>query len=351
MKSKQINNIDINTELNKIYYDIKTGFSSLDKLYTQAKLAGLNITKKEVKNYRDNQGLNQVLKPIRKQKEYSSHYAFQPRHIYEMDIIVYDRYTYHKYSYMLVVIDVYSRFAQVRPMTNRRIETIIKNYQSILTVMKAPQILQSDNEFNKKLFIEELDKSSTKTYFTDPDEIHKNPIVERFNKTVSQNIQKVRISLKRYDWYEYVYDVVDNYNTTKHSTVKGKPLEIFKELDMNKQVYKYVENPFIVGDKVRIARKKKIFDKADVLTYSVKIYIVEAIKKNKIKLHDIKKYYKPYELNKIESTNEIDNINNIEVPQTQTKNNKLKQLHKREDILNNNILTTKRTRKPNPKYN
>ncbi len=39
---------------------------------------------------------------------------------YQMDIIVYNRYEYHKYKYILVVIDIYSRFAQARAMTNRK---------------------------------------------------------------------------------------------------------------------------------------------------------------------------------------------------------------------------------------
>lgn len=269
-----------NNELKKLFYDVKSGFSSLDKLYRKVNEKGLKYTRNEVKDFYDSQPVKQVLKPSVKQKEYSSYVGYHPGYIYQMDIIVYDRYTYNKYKYILVVIDVYSRYVQARPMTNRRLETIITNYNSIIKVMGAPQKIQSDNEFNKKEFINILQTNGTSYIFSDPDEIHKNPIVERVNRTIALLIQKVRVALKRYDWNNYLDDVIDNYNSTYHSTTKDKPENIFKGNATNKQEYKFVENPLKVGDKVRIKVKKKVFNKGDVFTLSKDIYIVEENKEN-----------------------------------------------------------------------
>jgi hypothetical protein len=324
-------------DLKRLYYDVKIGFSTVDKLYEQAKAHKLKYTKKDIKEFYDKQAVKQILKPLHKQKEYSSFMANQPRHVYQMDIIVYDRYSFKKYKYMLVVIDIYSRFLQVRPMTNRKMITIIKNYNSIIDIMKAPEYLQSDNEFNKKEFIDILNKSNTKTRFTDPDEIHKNPIVERVNGTITRNIQKVRIALKRYDWINYIYDLVDNYNDSVHSTVKNKPNDIFNNKVPNKQKYTFIKNPFTIGDKARIARKKKVFDKADEVTYSKKVYIVESIVKSKVKLEGVIKLYKPYELDRVETLNEID-IEDIELPKSKTTINKRRNFLKREGIDSSNII-------------
>lgn len=331
--------------LRNIYYDPQTGFISFEKFYKKIKEQNLDYTKQEVKDFYESQEVNQVMKPIRKQKKFSSYMALYPSNIYQMDIIVYDRYEYNKYKYILVVIDIYSRYLQARPMTNRKLETIIKNYISIIKTMKPPDNIQTDNEFNKADFIDILDKTNTKFRFSHPDEINKNPIVERVNGTIANYLQKVRISTKRYDWNNYLYDIVDNYNNTYHSTIKDTPSNVFLKGKLNKQTYNIIENPLQVGDKVRIVNKKKIFDKGDVIKLSKEIYIVEKVTKTKAKINGL--YYKPYELEKVEN---VDDFNDIKMPKTQTKENKTKQLYKRIDIDKNNIIDGKRERKKNSKY-
>jgi hypothetical protein len=101
-----------------------------------------------------------------------------------------------------------------------------------------------------------------------------------------------------------------------------------------------------VGDKARIIIKKKIFDKGDVIKSSKELYIVEEIKNNKVKVNG--KFYKPYELDRIEDI-DIDG-EDIEMPVTKTRLNRINQLHKREDVDVKNILTTKRQTKTNSKY-
>lgn len=328
--------------LKESFYDIKTGFISFEKLYQKVKEKGIKLTRKEVKEFYDSQPIKQVLKPIIKQKKYSSVLAFGTRNIYQMDIIVYDRYEFKKYKYMLVVIDIYSRYLQVRPMTNRRMDTIIKNYKSITDVMGIPEYLQSDNEFNKKDFLNILEKDKTKFIFSQPDEIHKNAIVERVNRTIALMIQKVRIALKRYDWNKFVFDLVDNYNNTIHSSIKAKPHDVFFNKDFSKQKYIHIQNPFSIGDKVRIKYKKKIFDKGDVITLSENIYVIEEIKRNKMLVNG--KYYKSYELDKIENV-DID-MDDVEQPKTKTKMKNINNKLKRENIEQSNIIRKKRISQP-----
>lgn len=334
-----------NNKIKNMYYDTKNGFISFEKFYKKVKSNGIKISKRDVKEFYDSQQLNQIMKPIKKQKKFSSYIAYRPNHIFQMDIMVYDRYEYNKYKYILVVIDVYSRYLQARPMTNRKLETIIKNYKSIVKEIGPADYMQCDNEFNKADFIEVLADTNTKFRFSSPDEINKNPIVERVNGTIANYLQKIRIATKRYDWNKYLGDVIENYNSTYHSTIKDEPVNIFLGNASNKQKYTVVENPLNVGDKVRIVIKKKIFDKGDVIKLSKDIYIVEEIKKNKVKVNG--EYYKPYELEKIDK---VDNVDDIEIPRTQIKTNKVKQLHKRIDIDTNNIIDKKRERKRNTKY-
>ena len=329
--------------LKEIFYNPKTGYISLDKLYQKIKDNKINLTYKQVKDFYESQALTQVMKPIRKSKKFNSIYANYPRNMYQMDIIIYERYTYHIYKYILVVIDIYSRYASARAMTNRRMETIIENFNDIIKEMGKPDKLECDNEFNKKEFIDVLKADNIIPIFSHPDELHKNSIVERFNGTLAMTLQKVRLALKRYDWYKYLGDVLFNYNHTIHSTTKETPASIWDGEESNKQIINFEDNTFKVGDKVRIMRKKKAFQKGDITKYSPDIYLIEKVNMRvNVHLNGLVRSYKPYEIKKV---SDIVEKEDLEEPETQTATNKIQQLYKRLDIDPVNIIVGKRNRK------
>jgi hypothetical protein len=281
-------------KLKELYYNPKEGFISFEKLYSKVKEHKLNLTYTDVKDFYKSQAVNQVMKPIRKSKQFNSIFALYPHNIYQMDIIIYDRYMYHGYKYILVIIDIYSRYAQARAMTNRRMETIIENFDEIINDMGEPDKIECDNEFNKEEFIEKLKKLNISARFSHPEELNKNAIVERFNGTLATTLQKVRIALKRYDWYNYLSDVIHNYNNTIHSTTKEKPIDIWNGSENNNQIIKTVKTSFEVGDKVRIMRKKKTFAKGDEVKYSPEIYLIEKVNtRGNVNLNGIVRSYKP----------------------------------------------------------
>ena len=86
-------------KLKKLFYDPKIGFVSMDKLYKKVLENDIDLSKKEVQEFYNSQPINQVMRPPRKTKIYNTVYAHYPGEIYQMDIIIYDRYTYHNYKY------------------------------------------------------------------------------------------------------------------------------------------------------------------------------------------------------------------------------------------------------------
>ena len=75
----------------------------------------------------------QVFREQKKPKLFSSIIADKIKDEYQMDIMIYDRYEFRKYKYILVIIDIHSRYVKARAMTNRENQTIIKNIVEILT--------------------------------------------------------------------------------------------------------------------------------------------------------------------------------------------------------------------------
>lgn len=325
-------------KLASIFYNPKMGLINSSKLYKKAVEHGVNLTKKEVDDFYKKQPISQVVHRTVKPKKFTSIQANYVGNIYQMDVIVYDRYKMNNYSYILVVIDIYSRYMDARAMTNRRIETLFENFSSIIHHMGKPDKVECDNEFNKQLFNEYFKANNITPIYSDPDQLYKNAIVERVNQTIANQLQKIRITSNNYKWYQYLNIVVDNYNETYHSTIKATPEGVFKGKESNNQVYEYYENNFQVNDKVRIKRKRKTFDKGDEIKYSKDIYFIEAITPTRIKLKEFEKMYKPDELLKVY---EVEEREDVITPKNEKQNNKIDQYMKREDLKQENIIEGK----------
>ena len=160
-------------------------------------------------------------------------------------------------------------------MTNRNLTTIIDNFENMIEEIGIPFKLQCDNEFNKPEFRKIMQEYDIEVMFSEPNQINKNPIVERVNATLEILLQKMRILSNNPNWKSYLDDAVYNYNTTFHSTVKAKPKDIFEGKEINMQDVIKVKYSYNPGDKVKIIKKSSPFDKVDVVKLSEKTYIVE----------------------------------------------------------------------------
>ena len=291
--------------IKKYFYDIHIGFVSSDKLYRKIKADGYDVKLNDVKTFYDNQEIIQKTKrkPLKVDRVYNTIVASGYSANYQIDIIIYDRWEYHKYKYILCVIDVYSRYASCRAMTNRTNETILKEIKSIFAEMGVPRSINCDNEFNKATLNEYFDKNDITCHYSQADEINKNAIVERFNRTLSGLLNKYRLATGKYNWYAWLNDVVNNYNTTYHRMIKTTPLKIKEGSDNNHQTITVVTHDFKIGDQVRSCKHMNVFSKGDELLWSDIIYTVTEVNKNKIFIsnngHQLKNFYKPYELTKL----------------------------------------------------
>lgn len=333
-------------KLKELFYDPKQGFTNANQLFNKAKFLGLK--KREVDEFYSNQPINQVMKPVSKPKGYNSYDGFRPNYKYQMDIIVYDRYKEKGYTNILVVVDIYSRYAEAEPLKGRTQSETIEAFKRIIKRMGPSEEIKCDNEFNRKDFIKVFEDYNIRPYFSNPNEQHKNPIVERLNRTIASKIQKIRISLKRKDWYNYLPDIMYNYNNTIHSTTKDTPTNIFRNGIVSLQQINRVSSQLEPNDKVRIVLNQKTFSKGDTIKYSPEIHIIESINRNWIKLIGVDKKYKTYQLIKISHL--TDTNDSIESPETHTQENQLAHLYSRLSISDSNIIKSKRVSKQTKMY-
>jgi hypothetical protein len=166
-------------------------------------------------------------------------------------------------------------------------ETIMEKLEDMLEndFGGFPENINCDNQFNVPEFTDFFTEKGTNLWFSQPDQPHKNAIIERFWRTLALLLQRMRTGIKNFDWVKALPDVVGNYNSEWHRSIKAKPIDIWEGKKENSIERKVVESVLKKGMHVRIKTKKTVFDKGDVQTLSRDIYeIIEKTgKKNTLK--------------------------------------------------------------------
>ena len=117
-------------------------------------------------------------------------------------------------------------------------------------------------------------KNDIEMYSTHNEE--KSVIAERFTKTLKNKIKKYMTSISKNAYIDKLDDIVNKHNTTYHSTIKMKPVDVkqlepCKEIDSSKKIND--EDPkFKIGDTVRISKYKNIFGKVYVPNLSEEVF-------------------------------------------------------------------------------
>ena len=103
-------------------------------------------------------------------------------------------------------------------------------------------------------------------------------VAERFIRTLKIKLYKHMTATGKNVYYNFLDDVVNEYNNTKHNTIKMKPKDIKND---NNRVYIDEHNKksarYNVGDRVRISKSKNIFAKRYTPNWSREMFIINKI--------------------------------------------------------------------------
>ena len=108
-------------------------------------------------------------------------------------------------------------------------------------------------------------------------------IIERFNRTFKNIIFKYFTANNTYNYIDSLDKMVRKYNDTIHSFIKMKPkdavhsknaLKVYNALyDDYKAKYPFFK--FDIGDKVRISKKKRTFEKGYTPNWSEELFVID----------------------------------------------------------------------------
>ena len=183
------------------------------------------------------------------------------------------------YHYILTVIDVLSKHAWAVPLKTKSGDETAKAIAKIIRDdERCPKNLQTDKgkEFYNANVQKLLKKHNINHYSTYS--IMKASVVERFNRTLKNDMWKQFTHNGNYRWLDSLQRLVSEYNARKHRTIGMWPIDVTPAIadKLLTTVYSRVKIAaparFKVGDSVRVSKFKTIFEKGYTPNWSTEVF-------------------------------------------------------------------------------
>ena len=143
-----------------------------------------------------------------------------------------------EFRFLLCVIDIFSKYAWVVPLKDKKGISIVDAFQKILDDSnRKPNKIWVDkgSEFYNNSFKKWLKDNDIEMYL-----IHnegKSVVAERSIRTLKTKIYKYMTSVSKNVYIDKLDDMVNEYNNTYHRTIKMKPVDVKDNtyIDSNKK--------------------------------------------------------------------------------------------------------------------
>lgn len=193
----------------------KNGYPSAEKLY-------LLLNKKYKLDFIKNALKNQPVRQLYyfKPKTAGGHIlALNPMDTLQIDLCFMEKFGRQNkgYNYILLAIDVFSRYAWGIPLKTKGINEVVEAFHKI----PVPHCIISDNgsEFVGKAFQSMLDHLGVVHQTAILGDHHALGIIDRFTLTLKNYIYKTFIANDNVVWIDKLDDILENYNNTPHSGI------------------------------------------------------------------------------------------------------------------------------------
>jgi hypothetical protein len=220
--------------LESIYYkpEHPASYSSVDKLHRFVKSVGKRISKAEIKKWLSGQLAYNSHKEVR--RTFKRRRVISPRKWYQFDVDTVSMIRFRKsndgYNYILVLIDVMSKYAWTCPLKTLRGKEMVKALT--LLIVKHPENLRSDggSEFDN-VDVKRFVKTRGINHFLTLNEKKAN-FAERLIKTLKSRITKYMHKHNSHEWVRVLPEITNSYNNTYHRSIRMSPVQAEKTNDV-----------------------------------------------------------------------------------------------------------------------
>lgn len=199
-------------------------------------------------------------------------------------------------KYLLVVVDVFSKYGWLRPLKNKTAKEVNAAFESIFeSEGRKPRNIQCDKgrEFvsavSTKFF-----KAHEINFYTTRNPDTKAAVVERFLKTIKTRLWRYFTHKNTFRYVDVIQQLARAYNNTTHSSIKKAPADVNDEnvLQVWQALYSkaesYVAPKLKVGDTVRVAKEKKHFAKGYESNWTEEIFKIVRVIRHPIPVYELK---------------------------------------------------------------
>ena len=199
-------------------------------------------------------------------------------------------------SFLLCAIDLFSEYAWVVPLKDKKGITITNAFQKMLdeSGRKTNKMwVDKGSEFYNRLMKSWLRDNNIEMYLTHNE--GKSVVAERLIKTLKNKIYKPMTSIPKNVYIDKLDEIVNKYNNTYRNTIKMKPANVKDNTYIN---FDKISNKeylkFEVGDHVTISKYKNIFAKGYTSNCTEEVFVITKVKNTVLwtcdKLCDIGEY-------------------------------------------------------------
>lgn len=270
---------DIPELLEKLYTDPKLGFNGYTKMWNYVWRHYLGVSSRDVKDFLRSYEPHQLHQGLPSSKVTRPIVVSRPNAQWQMDLANFWEYRHHNngYTYLLVFIDVNSKYMFARPIKRKFPEDVLGPLKEILKELhekglKNPSVIQSDNGSEFMGSVDAWIKSEEmKHVLSTSHNPRSQAVVERSNGTIKRMLGRWMTENNTRKWVDALQDIVDNYNNSYHSTIRMTPKEaLFGDGRTQEKVYNRLQSaankldrklktqpPLKVGDYVRLSLVKE----------------------------------------------------------------------------------------------
>ena len=194
----------------------------------------------------------------------------------------------YKKGYLLCAIDLFSKYAWVVPLKDKRGITVLNAFQKIILKKRKrnEKWVYQGGEFYNNLLKMFLKINNIEMYSTYKE--GKSVVAERFIRTLKGKIFIQMAAVSKNVCFDVLDDIVNKYKNTVHRTIKMKPTDVTSNSYAQYNEYSNKKDPkFKVGDCVRISKYKNCFVKGYLQNWSEEVSIIIKIKNKVLRTYAI----------------------------------------------------------------
>ena len=191
------------------------------------------------------------------------------------------------YKYILMVIDTFSKRGWARPLKSKHADSVVQAFESVLKQASSlPRVknLQTDDgkEYMNSKFKTLMKEYGINHYSTFSQ--NKAAICERWNRTIKEKMWRKFDELNTKRWLDFLPDLIEEYNNSKHRTIKMVPNEVTSKTSgevlerLSASKVGIIKPKFQVGDVVRLSNVKHIFEKGYTANWSEELFRVTRVR-------------------------------------------------------------------------